>query len=153
MREKTWFATIVCILAVIPGFIIGALFKALMYVFGGWAEGSDFLYLHAIFGLETPSAVYHWIFGEAIPNGVQGIVAGYVAVWIMEKIAKGANYSSAAMITGALYMGFLICLVAITLPKLGVTSGLLLGIIQIVGIWIGLASAAATLPAPRRVSV
>jgi hypothetical protein len=61
MREQTWFATIVCVIAVIPGFIVGGLLKMLMYAFGGWANGSDFLYLHAIFGLETPGQVYEWI--------------------------------------------------------------------------------------------
>jgi hypothetical protein len=91
MRQQTWFATVVCTVAVIPGFIVGALFKALMYVFGGWAETSDFLFLHALLGFEAPGMIYHWIFGEAIPNFFQSLVAGFVAVWLMEKIAKGAN--------------------------------------------------------------
>jgi hypothetical protein len=69
-----------------------------MYVFGGWAETSDFLFLHALFGFEAPGMIYHWIFGEAIPNFFQSLVAGFVAVWLMEKIAKGANCLSSATI-------------------------------------------------------
>src|SRR3954464_9252086 len=103
MREQTWFATVVCVVGVIPGFIVGALMKILMYVFGGWANGSDFLYLHALFGIETPGMVYEWIFAHAIPSLFQAIIGGFVAVWIMEKIAKGANYNLAATVTGALY--------------------------------------------------
>jgi hypothetical protein len=149
MREQTWFATIVCVIAVIPGFIVGGLLKILMYVFGGWANGSDFLYLHAIFGIETPGQVYEWIFAQAIPSGFQALAAGFVAVWIMEKIAKGAHHTLAATITGALYTGFLICLVVIGLAQMGITSDMLLSICQGIGLWIGLGSAAASLPAPR----
>jgi hypothetical protein len=123
--------------------------KIVMYVFGGWADGSDFLYLHALFGIETPGMLYEWIFAHAIPSLLQAIIGGFVAVWIMEKIAKGANYNLAATVTGALYTGFLICLVALTVVKTGVTSDMLLSILQGVGLWIGLGSAAASLPAPR----
>jgi hypothetical protein len=101
------------LVGVFPGFIIGALLKALMYVFGGWAENSDFLYLHALFGVEAPGAIYNFIFAKAVPNGFQAVVGGFVAVWIMEKIARGANHALAATVTGALFTGFLICLVIV----------------------------------------
>ena len=58
MRQQTWFASVVCALAVMPGFALGGLFKMFLYVFGGWTEGADFLYLRAIFGIETPGLVY-----------------------------------------------------------------------------------------------
>jgi hypothetical protein len=153
MRQQTWFAVIVCIIAVIPGFIVGALAKALMQVLGGWAENSDFLYLRALFDFETPGALYNFIFAGAVPNGMQGLTAGFVAVWIVEKVAKGANYGLSATITGALYTGFLLCLIVITLAKLGITQEMLLSICQGVRLWIGLASAAAGLPAPSRVMI
>jgi hypothetical protein len=149
MRQQTWFAAIVCTIAVLPGFIVGALFKAFLYIFGGWAEGSDFLYLRILFGIETPGKIYEWVFAQAIPNFMQAVIAGFVAVWLMEKIAKGAHHSLAATIAGALYTGFLICLLVIVLPKLGVTSEMLVSTVQCVGLWIGLGSAAAALPAPR----
>jgi len=153
MRQQTWFAVIVCALGVLPGFIVGALLKALMYVLGGWAETSDFLYLHALFGFETPSMIYHWIFGEALPNFFQALIAGFVAVWLMEKIAKGANYLTAATITGALYTGFVLCLIVISLVTVGMTNAMVLATIQCVGIWCGLESAAVSLPAPQRATV
>ncbi len=149
MIEQTWFATVVCVIAVIPGFIVGGLMKMLTYVFGGWANGSDFLYLRAIFGIETPGEIYEWIFAHAIPSGLQALVAGFVAVWVMEKIARGAHYALAATITGALYTGFLICLVVIGFAQVGITGDMLLGICQGIGLWIGLGSAAASLPVPR----
>jgi hypothetical protein len=153
MRQQTWFAVIVCTIGVLPGFIVGAFLKAIMYVFGGWAETSDFLYLHALFGFETPGMIYHWIFGEALPNFFQALTGGFVAVWLMEKIAKGANYHTAATITGALYTGFVLCLIVISLVTVGMTGAMVLSTIQCVGIWCGLESAAVTLPAPRRALV
>jgi hypothetical protein len=84
------------------------------------------------------------------PSLFQAIIGGFIAVWIMEKIAKGANYNLAATVTGALYTGFLICLVVLVIMKIGITSDMLLSILQGVGLWIGLGSAAASLPAQRR---
>src|ERR1700747_2401651 len=143
MRQQTWFATVVCTIAVLPGFIVGGLAKALLYIFGGWADGADLLYLHALFGIETPGKIYEWVFVQALPNFIQAVTAGFVAVWLMEKIATGATYNLAPTITGALYTGFLICLLVISLPKLGVTSEMLLSTVQCVGLWAGLGSAAA----------
>jgi hypothetical protein len=148
VRQQSWFASVVCALAVMPGLALGGLFKMFLYVFGGWTEGSDFLYLRAIFGIETPGVVYEWIFAQAIPTGFQGIVAGFLAVFVTEKICKGANYVLAATITGALYTGFLICLVVLMLVWVGVTRELLLSVCQLVGLWIGLGSAAAASPRP-----
>jgi hypothetical protein len=150
MREQTWFAVVVCTIGVIPGFIVGGLFKILMYVFGGWAENSDFLYLHRLFGLEAPGALYNFIFANALPNGFQALIAGFVAVWIMEKIARGSHYGLAAMITGALYTGFLVCLIILSFANFGITSEMLLSICQCVGLWVGLGSAAASLPLPQK---
>ncbi|THD68431.1 MAG: hypothetical protein E7813_10400 [Bradyrhizobium sp.] len=118
MRQQTWFATVVCTIAVLPGFAVGALFKAFLYVFGGWAEGSDFLYLRAIFGLETPGKIYGWIFTQALPDTVQAVLAGYIAVMITERICKGADNVLAVRITGGIYTGFLICLVLFILVKI-----------------------------------
>ncbi len=153
MRQQTWFAVIVCATAVIPGFLVGALFKGFMYVFGGWAENSDFLYLHTLFGLDAPGALYNFIFAGAVPNGVQAFVAGFVAVWLMERIAKGANYVLSATITGALYTGFFICLLIVALTVSGFTTEMLLAVCQCMGLWAGLWSAAASLPAPQRATV
>jgi hypothetical protein len=150
MRQQTWFATIVCAIAVLPGFLLGGLFKGFLYVFSGWTEGYDFLYLRAIFGLEVPGKIYEWVFAQAIPTLMQGAIGGFFAVWLMEKIAKGAQHSLAATITGALYTGFLVCLLVISLPRVGVTNDMLLSIVQCVALWVGLGSAAATLPVPKR---
>jgi hypothetical protein len=148
MRQQTWFAVVVCVIAVIPGFFVGGLVKAVMYVFGGWAENSDFLYLHALFGLDGPGALYNFIFAHAIPDTFQGGVGGFVAVWITEKAARGANYALAATITGALYTGFVACLILVIFMHLGITSEMLLSICQCVGLWIGLGGTAAAFPVP-----
>ena len=145
-RQQTWFATVVCAIAVIPGFILGAIAKIFMVLFGGWADDSDFLFMHALFGLDKPGMIYNWVFVHAIPSGVQAGIAGYFAVWATEKIAKGANYGLAAMITGGLYTGMVVCLFILTTAAVGVTSDILLSVCQCVGLWVGLASAAATLP-------
>jgi hypothetical protein len=153
MRQQMWLATVVCAVAVIPGYFLGALFKILMYVFGGWINGSDFLYLHALFGIEMPNIIYEWVFAHAIPSFIQAMIGGYFAVWVMEKLASGADYRSAALITGALYTGALICLTILTLLTAGpLVSDMLISIIECVGIWIGLNSAANELPLPRKVA-
>jgi hypothetical protein len=149
MRQQTWFACLVCVFGVLPGFAVGALLKILMYVFDGWAEGSDFLYLRALFGLETPRMIYELIFSNAIPNLFQGGMAGLVAVLITEKICKGANHYIAVCITGALYTGILIPILFLTWLKLGLTSEMLIAICQLVGLCIGLGSSVTALPAPR----
>jgi hypothetical protein len=64
MRQQTWFATVVCTIAVLPGFIVGALAKAFLYIFGGWAEGSDFLYLRAP---DSPSLALQFAEPVALP--------------------------------------------------------------------------------------
>ena len=153
MRQQTWFATVVCTIAVIPGYILGALFKVLMYVFGGWINGYDFLYLHVLFGLETPNIIYEWVFAHAIPSFIQAVVASYFAVWVMEKVAQGADYRLSATITGALYTGAIICLTILTLLTIGpLPNDMLISFIQCVGLWIGLSSAANELPAHKRVT-
>jgi hypothetical protein len=153
MRSQTWFASMVCTIAVLPGFAVGALFASFLYFFGGWIEGSDFLYLRAIFGLETPGQIYEWAFAHAIPTTLQGILAGYVAVLITEKICKYADNVLAARIAGAVYTVFLICLVIMMLVTLGVTDEMLLSILQLGGLWIGLNMAAPTMPMPRQATV
>ena len=146
MRENTWFATAVCVIAVIPGFVVGAIFKILMVMVGDLAEDSDFLYLHALFGFEKPGVIYNWVFAHAIPSFAQAGIAGFCAVWAMEKIARGANHHLAAMITGGLYTGIVVCLFILTIATAArVTSDSLLSIVQCTGLWIGLESAAATL--------
>jgi hypothetical protein len=135
-----------CSIAVIPGFVVGGVVRFLMVLFGGWAEDSDFLYLHALFGFEKPAMIYSWIFVQALPSFVQSIVAGYCAVWAMEKIAKGANYSLAAMITGGLYTGILIAMLFLVIMTNRANSDLLLSVAQCVGLWLGLEGAAATSP-------
>lgn len=152
MRQQTWFATIVCAIAVIPSFFVGAIAKIVMLVFGGWGEDSDFLYLHALFGFEKPGMIYDWVFLHAVPSFMQAGVAGFCAVWAMERIAKGANHNLAAMITGGLYTGIVISLFLLTLAAAGlngVNSDVLLSIVQCVGLWVGLEGAAAALPTPR----
>jgi hypothetical protein len=149
MRQQTWFAALVCAVAVIPGFVVGGLVKIFMVVVGGWVEDSDFLYLHALFGLDKPGMIYNWIFAHAIPSTVQAGVAGYFAVWAMEKIAKGANYHLAAMITGGLYTGIVICMFVISVAAFGMNSDILLAVCQCVGLWIGLEGAAAVLPSHK----
>ena len=146
MRQYTWFATVVCVIAVIPGFVVGAIFKMVMVVVGDWAEDSDFLYLHALLVLEKPRVIYNWVFAHAIPSFAQAGIAGFCAVWAMKKIARGANYHLAAIITGGLYTGIVVCLFILTIATAArVTSDSLLSIVQCTGLWIGLESAAATL--------
>jgi len=80
VRQYTWFATVVCVIAVIPGFVVGAIFKMVMVVVGDLAEDSDFLYLHALFGFEKPRMIYNWVFAHAIPSFAQAGIAGFCAV-------------------------------------------------------------------------
>ncbi|QHO72321.1 hypothetical protein ACH79_06460 [Bradyrhizobium sp. CCBAU 051011] len=150
MRQQTWFAVAVCTIGTLLGFVVGGL---LMLVSGAWSASSDFLYLRALFGIETPGKIYQFIFGEGIPSFIQAVIAGFIAVWIMEKVAKGANLGLAAMITGGLWTGFLIFLLLFSLRITSFTTELLLSMVQGVGLWIGLASAAASLPAPSRSAI
>lgn len=152
MRRQTWFTCIICVLGTLPGFIIGGIFKIFFGVFGGWAEAenSDFLFLHALFGIDAPGQLYSWIFARAIPAAFQSAVAGFVAIYATEKICRGAKIELAAHITGALYTGALIAGVILELMMHGPVSEMLLAAVQAAGLWIGLSSAVASLPVYSR---
>ena len=154
MRQQTWFTSVVCIIAVLPGLAVALLFGLLMRVFAGFAWGSDFLYLRAIFGMETPGKIYEWVFAQAVPTTIQSIIAGYLAVRITEKICKGANTAKAAQVTGSIYTVYTICIILWAFVDYGVTAeGILPSILQIVGLWIGLMVAVAVQPVPEDATV
>src|SRR5450759_401726 len=112
MRKQIWFGVLVCIVAVIPGFIVGAI-PALIFLFfriGDMGSNPDFLMMREWFGLETPGVIWGWIFMKGIPALIQGGIAGTVAIYITHKIYLGNQLEIAAFTATALYAGILVAI-------------------------------------------
>lgn len=141
MRKQTWFAIVVCVLGIVPGFIGGALLSVLYkaWIMSDWGYNPDVLWLRTLFGFEAPGQVLRWLLFSAIPEWVHGVAAGLIAVWITWAAYTGSRLELAAYVTAALFGGALITLLAIALIMMGPTMAELDSTIQIVGLALGLA--------------
>ena len=104
MRKQTWFACVVCVVAVLPGYVVGTIAAILYRLINGEGVDStpDFLMLRTFFGVETPGQIVHWIWFYGLPLTIQGAVAGGIALFITEKVCNDANYEIAAYVAGAI---------------------------------------------------
>jgi hypothetical protein len=149
MRKQIWFGILVCVLAVIPGFVVGAIPAFLFVIFnvGDLGSNPDFLMLRSFFGLETPGIVWGWIFTQGIPALIQGGIAGSVAIYITHKLYTGNQLEIAAFTATALYAGMLLALTLFVMMTHGLEFDNIHDLLQIVGLGAGLISGAYALPA------
>ena len=146
-RSATWLAVIVCLVAVIvPGLIVGAAASFVFRLFAGSQSAPDPFGLHFLFGIDTISKILSWIFYVGMSSAVHGGVAGAVAAGVTILICRGANIVKAASVTGALYTGFLALIFMLSLFTSGITGDAVASVFQLVGLWVGLLSVAATAP-------
>jgi len=131
MRKRTWVATVVCVLAVLPGLMVGALAAYGYHLLAGPEAGY------------SPDFLLQWIYLTAIPIIIHGGLAGAFAVFVTRWICKGARYDLAAYATGALYSALVLILLVCVVRMLGVTKDAVGTVVQIAGLWIGLIAALA----------
>jgi hypothetical protein len=143
MRCKTWFATIVCVVLMVPAFFIGGLGRILylgmtMYVFGA---RPDPYHLHAWFEFDTLVVVWKWLNWDLLPNLFQGLVAGTLALYATNFICKGSRTARVGLITGSFYTVLVSVGCLISHQQTGWTNDLILSFVQLIGIWCGLVHA------------
>jgi hypothetical protein len=102
--------------------------------------------LHFLFGIDTISKILSWNFYVGMSQAVHGAVAGAVAVGLTILLCRGANIAKAAFITGALYTGLGAFVLLLALLTGGFTAVEVASMFQLVGLWVGLFSVAATAP-------
>lgn len=145
--KPTWLAVIVCVVAVIvPGLMVGAAASIVFRIFAAQEPAPDPFGLHMLFGIDAISKVLSWIFYVGISSAVHGAIAGAVAVGLTRVICRGANIARATFITGALYTGLIALVFLLSLFTSGITGDAVASIFQLVGLWVGLISVAATAP-------
>jgi hypothetical protein len=149
MRRQAWFAIIICILALVPGLIAGAVAAYIYRLTTAWHIGydPDWMMLRTIFGIEWPGMIVQWIFFSAFPSFVHGLVAGGVATWITAYVCKGAPFETAAYSTGTLVTGlFGVSVILVFVIGGPIPPSIVEATIQIVGMWAGLITALGSVP-------
>ena len=147
MRNSLWFGSIVCVLAVIPGWLVGALLGILFYFFNADnVANSDFLFLRSLFGLQMPGEVWSWIFARGIPVFIQGAVAGTVAIAVTKKAYLGDRLDIAAIIASVIYLLPLLALAGFVFLRIGLEWDNLHDALQWLGLALGLLLSAQSFP-------
>jgi hypothetical protein len=140
--KPTWFAVIVCVIAVIPGIIVGAVVSFVYRMFVVQGPAPDPFGLHFLFGIDTISKilswVFYWIFYVEMAAVLRGGIAGAVSVGLTIVICRGANIAKAAFITGALYTGLIALVFFGGLFTIGITRDAVVSVFELVGLWVGL---------------
>lgn len=144
MRKQLWFGIVVCIVAVIPGFVIGAIPALLFELFNirDIESAPDFLWIRSLFGVETPGAIYHWILSQGVPAIIQGLIAGTVAIYITHRVYKGNKLEIPAFTATALYVGLLLALTLFVMLTQGLQFDNIHDFLQIGSLGAGLISGA-----------
>lgn len=155
MRQQTWFACIACVLAVMPAILVGGVAVLIFQSISSWHAdpNSDFLYLRTLFGIEAPGVIINYIFFRLIPVGMQGAIAGSLAIWMTAKVYKGPKIDIAAYVTGALYTGVTIALTVVAFilkSSIEATVTAIEQACQLVGLWGGLLAMAESEMAEQR---
>jgi hypothetical protein len=145
MRKQTWFACVVCVLALVPGIVAGGLAVILYKITTSAEVGSkpDFFLvgtLFGLFGIETPSKLFEWIFYSAVPAFLRGAVMGGTAVTITHYAYKGTRLDLAAFVTGGLYTGVAAVNEFLSYAMHGPNPDMISIVIEVVGLWVGLIS-------------
>jgi hypothetical protein len=143
MRSKTWFASTVCVVLMVPAFFIGGLCRILylgmtLYVFGA---RPDPYHLHVWFDFDTLVVVWKWLNWDLLPNLFQGLVAGTLALYATNFICKGSRTARVGLITGLFYTVVLSVGGLVSLQQAGWTGDLIQSFVQLMGVWFGLVHA------------
>jgi hypothetical protein len=147
MRTRLWFGSIICVLGVIPGWVVGALLGLLFIFFNfDMTKHPDFLYLRQWFGLEAPGVVWGWIYVRGVPVFIQGLIAGAVAIVITKRVYLGNRLDAVAIIAGTVYLVPLAALMALVLISAGLVWDNLHDILQWLGLAFGLLTTAQSFP-------
>ena len=145
--KRTWLAVIVCVVAVIvPGLLVGAAASFVFRMFVGQQSAPDPFGLHMLFGIDAISKVLSWIFYVGMSSAVHGGIAGAVAAGLTTVVCRGANVAKAAFITGVLYTGLIAVIFLLALFTTGIDGDAVASVFQLIGLWVGLISVAATAP-------
>jgi hypothetical protein len=166
MRQQTWFAVVICVLSVIPGTIAGAglayIYRISAYVMVG--DAPDFFWSRVLFGLEAPGQLYRWVLFSGFPVFVHGVLTGLIAILSTNFFCKGANLRIAAVFAGALYTGLSVGVIVISLVFIIMRRGtalseytdladsLAVSVILLAGLWVGLLTGIASVPAAAPIS-
>jgi hypothetical protein len=140
MRKQTWFACVVCVLALVPGFVAGGLAVILYKVI---TSAEDFFLpgtLFAPFGIETLRKLSVWIIYSAIPAFLRGAVTGGTAVTITHYAYKGTRLDLAVFVTGGLYTGVAAVNEFLSYAMHGPNPLMISIVIEVLGLWVGLIS-------------
>jgi hypothetical protein len=144
-RKYTWLAAVLCIVAVIPAHMVAGVAE---YVYQH-AVGEmlpDPFGLHFIFGVDWLARPLAWIVVVGIGSVLRGIVAGALAAWVTNRLVRRASIMRAAFTTGAAYTVLTAIAFVVTLFTIGVTRDAVETILELIGLWIGLFSVAASAP-------
>jgi hypothetical protein len=143
MRSKTWFASMICVVLMVPAFFVGGLGRILylgitLYVFGA---RPDPYHLHAWFEYDTLVVVWKWLNWDLLPNLFQGLVAGTLALYATNFVCKGSRTARVGLITGLFYTVLVSVSALILLQQTGWTNDLILSFVHLIGVWCGLVHA------------
>lgn len=140
MRKQTWFGCVICVLSMIPGYLVGGLAAIIYRVTTGLEVGDDpdFYFMRTLFGIETPGKIVGWVFYSAFPAFVRGAAAGAVAMLITSYIYKGVRFDLAAFVTGGMLTGVGGVSIFISYMIHGLNPSMVTIVIENVGVWIGL---------------
>jgi hypothetical protein len=140
MRKQTWLALIVCIVLMVPSFYVGAAVKIIYHAVVLYFVGPDPDPFHARswFGVEILQILWRWMYRDVLPNLLQGLVAGTLALELTGLIYTGSKIVKIGLVTGLFYTTLLAFLAVLVLPLGGMSRDFALSIYQIFGIWIGL---------------
>jgi len=102
--------------------------------------------LHFFFGIDWLVKPLVWIFDVGSGSALRGGIAGAVAVAVTKLLCRRANMLKAAFITGIAYTVLVALAFVVTLFTIGITGDAVATVIELIGLWIGLFSVAATAP-------
>ena len=145
-RTWTWLAVILCVIAVIPGHVVGGVAEYLFRLSIPQGMLPDPLSLHFLFGIDWLAKPLAWIFVVGLASAIRGGVAGAIAVAVTRCLCRRANILKAAIVTGTVYTVVVVLAFIVSLFTIGIDSDAVASVLELIGLWIGLFSVAATAP-------
>jgi hypothetical protein len=130
MRRQTWLAVIVCLLLIIPtgylGWKLAEIYRlAAHYVVGPYSA-------------EWWGRVYAFLIYIAIPNFVEGLVAGGGALFVTGKVFNAAKLTVVAYATGAVLTILFLTTASVLIAREGMTLLISRVAVDLIGTWVGL---------------
>jgi hypothetical protein len=130
MRRQTWLAIIVCLVLIIPAGYLG------------WNLAEIYrLAAHYMVGPSSAAwwgRVYAFVVYIAIPNFVEGLVAGGGALFVTGKIFSAANVKVVAYATGGILTILFLTTAGTLIVREGMTLLISRAVVDLIGAWAGL---------------